>query len=418
MTELSSLFREEVLEARRTRLQGEILLSRPLRAHVAIGLLTCAMVALAAWVATGRYARTETAKGILVTNAGTAKIIALRPGVVTRLVVADGQTVHAGQVLATIQIDQQNAEGSRATQESLDAVQAQQRMTAQQITAVRKRAQGERASLLATITGSREQSAELEEQIKIQQQLVESLRTTLERYGPVAQRGFISQTEMDRRQQEELTARQGLGRLRQQLTSLRADQAKAVAELQQTSAEETAQATTARSSAEGFRAQQAQLRGQQAYTLIAPTDGVVTALQTSVGRTVDVSVPLLTIVPLNAALHAELYAPSRAIGFVRAGDEVRLLYDAFPYQRFGSFPGRVEAVSRVALDPRQIDAPFQMDEPVYRVSVIPAEQTVNAYGEKVRLQPGMTLAANIVLERRSFLQWLLEPLNAVMKRDR
>lgn len=44
-----------------------------------------------------------------------------------------------------------------------------------------------------------------------------------------------------------------------------------------------------------------------------------------------------------------------------------MLYDAFPYQRFGSFKGTVRSISRVALDPRQIDAPFKIEEPVYRV---------------------------------------------------
>ena len=418
MTDQASLFREEVLEAQRMRLQGEVLLSRPLRAHAVIALLTLTMVALAIWVATGRYARTEPAKGILVTDAATAKIIALHPGVITRLAVADGQAVRAGQMLATVQVDQANAEGGRATQESLDAVEAQQRMTAQQITAARDRARGERAALVATITSSREQYTDVTNQIAIQKQVVATQQAAFDRFGPVAAKGFITQTDMDRRQQELLTARQELARLQQQLTNLRADQAKATAELSQTDAEEEAQATAARSSAEGFRAQQAQLRGQQAYQLTAPMSGVVTALQTGLGRTVDASVPLMTIVPPRAALHAELYAPSRAIGFVRPGEEVRLLYDAFPYQRFGSFKGRIQAVSRVALDPRQIDAPFKLDEPVYRVSVVPAEQAVNGYGERVRLQPGMTLEANIVLERRSFLQWLLEPLNAVMKRDR
>lgn len=73
----AGLFRAEVLEARKMRLEGEVLLSRPLRAHAIIGLLTCSMIALATWIATGRYARTEVAKGQLVTNAETAKIIAL-----------------------------------------------------------------------------------------------------------------------------------------------------------------------------------------------------------------------------------------------------------------------------------------------------------------------------------------------------
>lgn len=415
--QLASLFRTEALEARRTRLEGEVLLWRPLRAQVVVALLTCAIIALAVWVTMGSYARTEAAKGILVTNAEAAKIIALHPGIVTRLAVVEGQHVRDGQMLATVQIDQQYALGDRATAESLSAVEAQRRLTVEQLAAAEQRRQSERASLLATISSSRRQFGEVQSQINIQQELIASLRDTLERYRPVAAMGYISQTEMDRRKQELLTAQQELGRLQQQQTTLQADQTKAVAELRQADAERAAQAATTRSSAEGFRLQEAQLRGQQSYILTSPEAGIVTALQSGVGRTVDAIVPLMTVVPTGATFHAEIYAPSRAIGFVRTGQEVRLLYDAFPYQRFGSFAGHVQAISKVAFDPRQVDAPFHLDEPVYRVSVVPDRQSIGGYGELVRLQPGMTLTANIVLERRSFLGWLLEPIRAVTKRD-
>lgn len=413
-----ALFREEVFAARRVRLQGEIMLARPLRAHTIIVLLTSSILTLALWVSTGRYARTETAKGILVTNAESAKIIALRPGIVTSLLVKEGQVVQKGQVLATIQVDQDYSSGGRATQESLNAIEAQQHLANDQIATVRQRGRSEKAGLIAAITSARNQYRDVQDQISIENKLIDSLQETLRRYQPAAEKGFISQTEMDRRQQEVLTARGELGRLHQQLTNLAGEQAKSMAALNQSRADEQTQTANAKSSVEGFRSQTSQLRAQQSYILRASYDGTVTALQSGIGRTVDSNVPLLTIIPKDAVVHAEIYAPSRAIGFVRQGEEVRLLYDAFPYQRFGSFKGHISAVSRVALDPRQIDTPFHIEEPVYRVSVVPDQQRVSGYGEQVRLQPGMTLTANIVLERRSFATWLLEPLSAITKRDK
>ena len=266
--------------------------------------------------------------------------------------------------------------------------------------------------------GDRQQASAVEGQIAIQEQVVTTLKEAMNRVAPAADHGFVSRTDMDRRRQELLLAQGEVARLRQQLAGLNADEARAGGQLRQSEAEEHAQANTARSSLEGLKAQASQLRGAQAYVLTAPVDGLVTALQSGVGRTVDATLPLMTVVPRDAPVHAELYAPSRAIGFVKPGQEVRLLYDALPYERYGSFRGRVQTISRVALDPREIAAPLRAEEPVYRVSVVPEHQVVSAYGEHVRLQPGMTLAANIVLERRSFLDWLLEPLRAVVNRDR
>ena len=74
---------------------------------------------------------------------------------------------------------------------------------------------------------------------------------------------------------------------------------------------------------------------------------------------------------------------------------------------------------RVAIGdrPRQLAAPIAVDEPVYRIRVVPNSQAVAAFGERHPLQPGMSLTANVILDRRSFLAWLLTPLNAVLRRN-
>ena len=52
-------------------------------------------------------------------------------------------------------------------------------------------------------------------------------------------------------------------------------------------------------------------------------------------------------------------------------------------------------------------------EPIYRIVVELVSQRVNAYGQSLALQPGMTLEADVSLERRRLAEWVLEPLYAV-----
>ena len=54
--------------------------------------------------------------------------------------------------------------------------------------------------------------------------------------------------------------------------------------------------------------------------------------------------------------------------------------------------------------------PVALQEPVYRVQVALDQQEIRAYGTTVPLQSGMLLNADIVLEQRSLLSWLLEPI--------
>ena len=162
--------------------------------------------------------------------------------------------------------------------------------------------------------------------------------------------------------------------------------------------------------------QKAEAQGQQAQVLTAPIAGHVTALQAAPGQIVDPAKPLLTLLHDGASLLAELFVPSRAIGFVEPGQRVRLMVDAFPYQRFGTIGGSVETVSQAVLSPNEVIGRTTLTEPAYRVTVRLDRQAIDAFGRRVALQPDMTLKADIVLEGRSLLAWLFEPLLSVRGR--
>lgn len=174
-----NLFREEVIEARRVRLHGEVVLSRPLHAHLVISLLSISMVSLATWLVTGSYARTEVVKGVLATNSEAIKVVALHPGLITELATSEGRFVRRGDPLATVQLDQLFAQGGRATQESLRAVEAQESLASQNVVAVQEAARQKRASLAATIDSSRQKQSSVSAQISLQRQLINSLQRTV-----------------------------------------------------------------------------------------------------------------------------------------------------------------------------------------------------------------------------------------------
>ena len=174
--------------------------------------------------------------------------------------------------------------------------------------------------------------------------------------------------------------------------------------------------------------ERAEAEARREIVVVAPHDGTVTAIHAVLGAKADAGTPLLSIVPPASRLEAHLYAPSRAIGFVRAGQRVQLRYQAFPYQRFGHYEGVVAGVSRAALGPAVLPAPLAglpsvtgaaagAAEPLYRITVNLASQTVTAYGAKNELQPGMTLEADVALERRRLFEWVLDPLYAVTGRQ-
>ncbi len=126
------------------------------------------------------------------------------------------------------------------------------------------------------------------------------------------------------------------------------------------------------------------------------------------------------LIPVEGTLKAHLYAPSRTVGFVRPGQPVWVRYAAYPHQKFGMARGEIESVGHTPLSARDLPAGqeqvllsvAQSNEPLYRITVALAKQAIDAHGRAQPLQPGMTLEADVVQERRRIWEWLLEPVLA------
>lgn len=118
----------------------------------------------------------------------------------------------------------------------------------------------------------------------------------------------------------------------------------------------------------------------------------MSALPIAVGQAAQPGQTVASIVPIgpdgrSSELQAQLYAPSRAAGFARPGQEVFLRFTAYSFQKFGVAMGRVLSVSRSPIAPQDLPAgqsqalvaAAQANEPLYRITVQLATQTINTY---------------------------------------
>lgn len=103
------------------------------------------------------------------------------------------------------------------------------------------------------------------------------------------------------------------------------------------------------------------------------------------------------------------------MGFIQEGQEVRLQFHAFPFQKFGVVAGEVSSVSKTIFEPTELPVTLGVVEPVYRVRVNISNQYVEAYNDRFPLQAGMTLSADIIQENRKLWAVLLDPLIARLR---
>ncbi|MFC5583397.1 HlyD family secretion protein [Rhodanobacter terrae] len=391
---------------------GSIIVAAPLSRWLLTVLALALAAAIGLFLVFGHYTRRETVSGLLVPSAGLLNVTASDAGTVTHLRVHDGQAVKAGEVLLELSSDQDSAalgDTHVLVGQQLDAQRAglqadlrnQQQLTQQQADALR-----------AKVVLLHAQLTQIAGQLAIQQQQVTSNQQLLARVEPLGAKGYVSALQIQQQKaaaldaqaqykafvRQQLDMRQQLDAAQQQLTQLPLD---AAAKRNDT---ERQLATVAQSIAQNEL--------QRAAVLRAPCDGVVSAVLLKPGQMVSAGQPLLSVLPAGSVLQVQLLVPSRAIGFIAPGNMVVLRYQAFPYQKFGQQYGRVTDISRSALSPAEVTSLVgqQSQESLYRVQVKLDKQDVLAYGKPEPVKPGMALEADILMDRRSLLEWVFEPL--------
>ncbi len=403
-----SLFRREVVERRANVLYGTTLLP-PTRLFSA---LTWGVVALVSGIVvallTARYTPHVAASGRLVHQPGDALVNSPRAGTVTRLFVADGTPVEAGAALLEIQSDRPSSLPVSIELQVLEGLRAEAASLQQQIGTERVLLESELRAVQWELSGIERNRERLDEVHLLARRKQDMADAALSRASDLAGRGLLPRTAVESAELDALASRIAVREVEQRRSQehsarlARLARAEALPLLmRQRVAELERQA-----GAVALRLTEAE--GQRVGVLRAPIAGRLARTQVSVGQSVTVGTELLTLIPQDARLQAELMLPTRAAGFVSAGMSVRIRYDAFPFQQYGQQPGTV-----LGLDGSASESRSSPGNPVYRVAIaIPSESIVAADGP-VPLRAGMTLRADILQKPRRVIDWLMDPLHTL-----
>ncbi|SFQ60408.1 membrane fusion protein [Pseudomonas sp. NFPP07] len=409
------LYREAALQAeQRSALGGVTLYGPPHHAWLAAAaLLFTASVAL--FLYAGSYTARERASGDLLPEQGVLNIVPPTAGTVTKVFVRDGQEVERGAPLLAVSSDV--ATGLGATRVLIAERLQQQRATLELD-------QGSQSALASTTLDELRaragvlaaQQAESASEIVRRRRQAELAREKLARWRTLREKGYVSNGKLADEETTVLDAEVRVQEAIGQHLKLEQEQLDTRRQLAEAPLAAALRQRDIQRKLGELDQQIAANEEQRERILRAPQAGTVAALLAHPGQTVAAGELAVALLPENAKLQARLLVPSRAIGFVREGDRVVLRYQAYPFQKFGLHYGRVIDVSRTALSARDVATLTGNPEArgqYYRVVVAPDRQDIDAYGRRERLRAGMSLEADILLERRRLVEWLFEPLYAI-----
>jgi hemolysin D len=400
--------------------------------------VTALIAAAITWASVSEIDEVVVAPGKLITTQPTIIVQPLETSIVRSIDVAAGEIVRAGQTLVTLDatFSQSDVDQQRAKFAALDAqvkrIEAElagtqyaasaQRIPAEmlQVQLVNQRRAFHKAQLqnfdqqiagqLASITSAKDQQIILE---KRRDNLleIELVRQKLyeQRNGPISE--FLSTRDSRLDVESSLSVLQGrMAEARHAVSKLTAERQAFIEDFRRAAMDQLVELRDQRS-AVSEEVKKMELR-RNMVALTAPADAVVLDLaRLSIGSIAREAEPMVTLVPLNVPLEAELSVNPRDISRIDVDKEVRIKFDAFPFQKFGTATGRLRVISRDTFTSPQQDARTgQAETPFFKALARLSDTRLRGMQEPVRLLPGMTVSAEIKVGRRTVISYFLYPL--------
>ena len=411
-----SLFRREAVSHQRERLAGSISLAQPLSLKLTVTILFSTACLIVVFLFNAQYTRKETVRGFLMPNKGVIKSFASQGGTIEKLWVTEGDMVTQGQLLATLVIHQSNNDGVDLSDQLIKQINAQQALLIDEINQHQTLQKQEIANLNQRQNALVSEKQALKNQFALANEKLNLLEGQQLHFNKLSSNGYLSNLDRERQQQALLEAKQELQNTHRLILQQDNELSQVVFSIQNIPQQYRLRISNLKRQQSELARQLAQINNNYRYTVTASHAGVVTGIQVVEGETLNQAKPLLHILPKDSVLVAELLLPTRSAGFIEQGNSVRLRFDAFPYQRFGFIKSEITRIDRALIAPNEVQLPVTLQEPVYRLRAVLNQQQIRAYGKAFDLKSGMLFEADIALDERTLIEWLLEPIYSLKGR--
>lgn len=399
--------------------------------------------AMIVWALFGRLDIVAVAEGKLIPQSYVKIVQPSESGIVKEILVREGDSVRAGQVLMRMDTLITDADAK-----SIAADYQRKRLTLRRVDAelsdapfvieardpphlaaeVQAQYRANRAALQAALAEEHSQLAKARQDMGAAQEIERKFAAVLPHYRAqekafekLGKDGFAGGVMVSDKQRERIEKEQELNTQLHMIESARAGVQQSEMKLVQIDSDYRRQLHSERNDAQGAFDKLAQEVAKQAHRkelleLRATQDSVVKDLAThSTGTVVQPGTVLLTLVPLNETLRAEVWLTNEDIGFVKKGQQVKLKFAAFPFQKYGMVQGTVENIGADSVD-GGAGAGAANDKPApgaaltYKALVSLKAARLEADGERFPLSAGMQANAEILLGTRTVLEYLLSPV--------
>lgn len=407
---MSKLFRRQVLEKNKTTCFGKAVIITPIHYSIILFFIFTSVIFLLIFLFCSDYAKKEKVKGYLVPTNGLARVYSHTSGVVSQIAVKEGDIVNQGDTLLSVSNDKFLENSLNSDKEKIKELDNQINIINGQLVQYDNLFKERESRLNSIINFLKQEQVELVLQGKLLQNRVQLAKERLADIKKLQFDDFASQSEVKTQLDLVLDFQQRIQEYNTVVLKSETNLANALNDKARLPFEKQQQIDLLNIEKSKLSNNKVAILESNNLVLKAPISGVISSIKLNVGEFASSGDYLITIIPTDSLLEAEVFIPTRAIAFIKEGDEVNIKLDAFPFQKFGITQGQVSHVSKNIIFSAETASKLSFNEPVYKIKVKLAQQHIKAYGNQTSLIPGMLLQADINTGKRTLIEWLLEPL--------
>lgn len=405
---MHSLFRRQVVNHKKNKLVGEVILSQP-PSLIMFGFFCIFLfVSLVFFVCNYSYPNYVSATGEIEIR-GVIELRMPQSGIIDELYVSEGENVKKFQKLLNISKAEVLSNGLSSFEAIKKEYFKKKEIIINNSDLSKKNFEAEQNKYKLKIKHIDSEIKLVNEIYKKQINKKEKLKNQLYKFKFLEKDTFVSNTEVENKEFNIVDIEIIEAELKLQIEKLRGKKSDYQEILKQLKLDSKREENLITTSLSNLEIDYINKETSNTFNLVSPMDGVVSGVQNKEGQSVVINTSLMSIIPANGEWKAKVFIPSRIIGLVKQRQKIRLMLDSFPYQKYGGIEGEIESLSKTTIMNKN-------GESYYIGYALLERNYMNIDGTLITLKNGMKFNIDIILDERKIVEWVFEPIIKIIKR--
>lgn len=367
----------------------------------------------------GKYTKSVTLQGYIIPQTGVLKIYAPKTGITSKIFVKEGEKIIKGEPLFSLSSYRNNSDNIDANLLMEASINLKIANYRKEIEVVKDNFEIEKSKNNNRLLYLTQELNILKDEEAIQNNILISMNNTERRHEKLHKDGFISEIILSDKYEITNIQKSKLQTLKRSIVILEKERQTLKDELKLLEIKKQTNLFEIQKNKSLAELELINQKTQSELVIPAPESGIISTITISQGETVGNDKPLVSIISGESNLEANIFAQSKDFGFIKHRQPIKLRYKAFPYQKFGHYDAEIIEISNTPVTVGEIAYPSASidvsasKEQYYRIKLKLDKASVEAYGEKILLRPGMQLEADVLIDTRTIFEWIMEPIYSI-----